>query len=565
MADNENFRFDGSDDDIDVEDRKTFLPKTLMPKSTRASKASYPIRGKIPARGCEDESDSGDKEDDEDDEDFGFGKQGDVQLSHFARHLNHDNSDDSHNDSDSDSDSDSDYSEPRTRGIKVSSHTPQSRPDHFARSVKIAERSAARTKVYDADSFLLIEEDDSPTNRGPKLALGSFGRARSPKQEPARTWKRVLPDLDSDDEMILSMRDEGYTDAQISYRLKKEGRINYSTQSLGPRVKRVKEVIAAHVDYQLAEGYKEWTLQEDQCLMQAFEYADIEVRYEIERAMATRFKKTAEYMRRFDKDAIFSEKAVRERYQALMAGTARIPIDEDDDPNERRKEMEEFRAEREEVRAKEKEEAERKKREGEEEEEKKRAALAKRTEAAAKKKKEKREKREARKERIATKAQRLAQEAAEKKCKRADLRREKAEAKVAAKKAVRQANTNAPVKVAKVTDLQNVTVDTPDPRLDLELQDLVILCKEAGVDRQGNKEELVKRLKEANEKKTKPQLMVECRKHGLNSCCLKHQLIYQLAQMDVKKIRKARAKATSKAATKDAVSGSDETTAATST
>lgn len=90
--------------------------------------------------------------------------------------------------------------------------------------------------------------------------------------------------------------------------------------------------------------------------MQAHALADIEINYEIERLRAWRFRKVSEYMSRLDKDALFSATACRERYSALMDGTARIPTEMDDDPESRRLEMEAYRKSREQARNKEKEE-----------------------------------------------------------------------------------------------------------------------------------------------------------------------------------------------------------------
>ena len=91
-------------------------------------------------------------------------------------------------------------------------------------------------------------------------------------------------------------------------------------------------------------------------MVQAHALADIEISYEIERIRAWRFRKVSEYMRRLNKDALFSANACRERYSALINGTARIPTELDDDPETRRAELEAFRKMREVVRDKEDEE-----------------------------------------------------------------------------------------------------------------------------------------------------------------------------------------------------------------
>ena len=58
-------------------------------------------------------------------------------------------------------------------------------------------------------------------------------------------------------------------------------------------------------------------------------------------------------MRRLNKNALFSATACRERYSALIEGTARIPTELDDNPEMRRAEMRAYRAAREKARRKE--------------------------------------------------------------------------------------------------------------------------------------------------------------------------------------------------------------------
>jgi hypothetical protein len=85
--------------------------------------------------------------------------------------------------------------------------------------------------------------------------------------------------------------------------------------------------------------------------MRAFDLADLEIRFEIERLRALRFKRVSDYMRRLGKDTVFSANACRERYISLFNGTAVIPTDQDDDPIARRLEMEKYRQKREAMRA----------------------------------------------------------------------------------------------------------------------------------------------------------------------------------------------------------------------
>ncbi|KAF2191364.1 hypothetical protein K469DRAFT_697041 [Zopfia rhizophila CBS 207.26] len=222
--------------------------------------------------------------------------------------------------------------------------------DEQGRFICAAQKTVMRTRFDKDNSFLLVDDSDVLT-RPSHGVTGTFGRkdpnVRSCLPDYA---KNITAELDSDDELMMTMRDKGYTGQQIADRLAKEGRIRYDRKSIATRIGQIKLAQAAHVDMLLLEDYKEWPFEEDTLLMQAYELAGVEVSYELEKARAWRFRKVSEIMRRLNREAIVSAKACQERYRALIAGTATIPSDLDDDPEQRRRELKEYRESRERAR-----------------------------------------------------------------------------------------------------------------------------------------------------------------------------------------------------------------------
>jgi hypothetical protein len=103
----------------------------------------------------------------------------------------------------------------------------KTRPAFYDRTTKNAERAAIRTQVTEADSFLLIEGQGGAPDPAPRVP-GTFGRQRRVKGAPLAPYaKKITAELDSDDDLIMTMREKGYTDGQIADRLAKEGRVRY--------------------------------------------------------------------------------------------------------------------------------------------------------------------------------------------------------------------------------------------------------------------------------------------------------------------------------------------------
>ncbi|KAF2281578.1 uncharacterized protein EI97DRAFT_463880 [Westerdykella ornata] len=498
-------------------------------------------------------------EEDEDDNDSTFRLEGYEDLDDAnavpsgAEPSDSDYAANDESDSDNDENNSKTKNSNRSRDSTMPPPAKKTRPAHFSRSITAARRAALRTEVNAAHSFLLHESPSgsafaTPTRRG-RTSLtatrgagggGEAGSVRSATPMGLTYNKKITAELDSDDDLIMNMRSAGYTDAQIATRLTREGRHTFNAKSISTRIGRIKYAQYAQSDYLLKEGYKEWTHEDDLRLMQAYEFAEMEIRYEIEKARAWRWRKVSEFLRRMDAECIFSEKACRERFIALEEGTAKIPIDEDDDPEARRKEMEEYREGRERARL----EEENKKRQEEDlkkrikEEAKLRSsekaeALAKKREARQKEKAQKARQKAAKTQMWLARVE----ENAEQKERRAEeLRQKKREEKIKEELALLSRNKNAHVPLTFVADLKNVTAETPDPRIFLDLKDLKHLCKERNLNDEGSsKEELVKSLRDADDLRPLAELKKMCRMRGLNTAGTKMQQKYQLALAEAKK------------------------------
>jgi hypothetical protein len=374
---------------------------------------------------------------------------------------------------------------------------------------------------------------------------GTFGRRHRARQDgkndPLLAYhKKVSAELDSDDELIMTMREKGFSDKQISDKLAKDGRIRYDQKSISTRIARIRLAQAEHVDYLLEEGYKEWQYDDDVLLLQAYELANIEVNYEIERIRAWRFRKVSEYMRRLNKDALFSAKACTERYQGLMDGTAKIPSELDDDPQKRMQEMEAFRLEREAIREAERQEKEEKVARERKIKEEARMRNAQKAEEASIRQRAKLDARAEKAMQRAAQSQLKAQRAREneinRKLQMEQLNKEKMEEEEAKKRKHKEMNTNVTLSVNRVASFKTITAETPDPRNYLSIGDLQTLCVERSLSTSGrSKAEFVQRLRDADDAYSLNDIKNMCRSRGLNTAGNKIQLKFNLAMSIAKK------------------------------
>lgn len=64
--------------------------------------------------------------------------------------------------------------------------------------------------------------------------------------------------MDSDDELIVKMKEEKFTDKQIAARLREEGRVNYHYKTIGSRWARIKRALEKKNDQDLDDQLTDW-------------------------------------------------------------------------------------------------------------------------------------------------------------------------------------------------------------------------------------------------------------------------------------------------------------------
>lgn len=70
--------------------------------------------------------------------------------------------------------------------------------------------------------------------------------------------KKVTADLDSDDELIVRMKNARYLERDIAQRLADEGRIKYSEKTIGTRWTRIKRKLQERHDELLDQDLTDW-------------------------------------------------------------------------------------------------------------------------------------------------------------------------------------------------------------------------------------------------------------------------------------------------------------------
>ncbi|RMZ71596.1 Nucleotide-binding alpha-beta plait [Pyrenophora seminiperda CCB06] len=403
-------------------------------------------------------------------------------------------------------------------------------PGSMSKMAIVPRRSLQLSQAIDDNTFILEENNDflnKPTSRVP----GTFGRHDRRKGESLPAYhKRVSHELDSDDELMMQMRKHGYSDRQIAEKLAKDGRIRYDQKSISTRIMRIRLAQADNVDFLLREGYKEWEIDDDKLLVQAYALADIETNYEVERVRAWRFRKVSDYMRRLNPEALFSATACRERYNSLMTSVAQIPTEEDDDPNTRRVELETYRTRREQIRTEEKAERDAKEAAEAKAKHEARSRNAQKAEESASKnalmEADKAKRAMARAASAQMRANRALQNSAAKTERNTQIKKQK-----------RSQEPKEPAATPKKTptftlpSAKYATKDTPDPRSYLSVDDLVQLCDDRGIDLPGRKnmETLVQALRDADDEYSQKELQIMCRHEHLAANVSKMTMKYQLA------------------------------------
>ncbi|KAI9810919.1 MAG: hypothetical protein M1827_005778 [Pycnora praestabilis] len=168
----------------------------------------------------------------------------------------------------------------------------------------------------------------------PSAQRRDYKRVRVTGGRPALP-KKVVADHDSDDALIVKMKQERFTDKQVAEHLKKERRVKFDSKTISSRYVRLKRVLAARTDELLDEGLTDWHEGEDKLLLKAKEQADDYIVTLLGKVEAKRWQKVAQLLKDLKPSTNYSQNACKNRYQALEDGTASIPPELSDHPVQR--------------------------------------------------------------------------------------------------------------------------------------------------------------------------------------------------------------------------------------
>lgn len=142
--------------------------------------------------------------------------------------------------------------------------------------------------------------------------------------------------MDSTDELIVSLKEKGYSNDAVCAQLVREGRINYDKKTVGSRYLRLKNAILDREEERLDGELTDWHDGEDEALLKADQLALAEIHDTIARTRAKRWHIVAKNVQKIlKKEAKYSPSACLKRFVALQHGTASIPPELDDDPTRR--------------------------------------------------------------------------------------------------------------------------------------------------------------------------------------------------------------------------------------
>jgi hypothetical protein len=95
--------------------------------------------------------------------------------------------------------------------------------------------------------------------------LNGEKKFRAPGGRPAMN-KRVTADYDSDDALIVTLKQQGYSDKAVAERLAKDGRTAYQAKSVGSRWLRLRQVVREEEEKRLDDELSDWHIGEVSCV-----------------------------------------------------------------------------------------------------------------------------------------------------------------------------------------------------------------------------------------------------------------------------------------------------------
>ncbi|EGP90786.1 unnamed protein product [Zymoseptoria tritici ST99CH_1E4] len=148
--------------------------------------------------------------------------------------------------------------------------------------------------------------------------------------------KPITVDYDSDDGRIIELKQQGYSDAQVADTLRQEGRVRYTDKTIGSRYLRLRKAVLEKEDEVLDDELSDWHVGEDDELLPLSAQIDKKFDSMIQKLEERKWRDLAHALAEKLGKRKYTHKAVRERVEALRAGTELCPIELDDDQTGRR-------------------------------------------------------------------------------------------------------------------------------------------------------------------------------------------------------------------------------------
>ena len=120
--------------------------------------------------------------------------------------------------------------------------------------------------------------------------------------------KKVTADLDSDDELIVRMKEARFLEKDIAQALINQGRIAYNPKTIGTRWRRLKAALQKRQDDLLDADLTDWHEGDDEALLQAVSHAESEVRRLTEEVESRKWRIVADKMKNLKVGADFDGK-----------------------------------------------------------------------------------------------------------------------------------------------------------------------------------------------------------------------------------------------------------------
>ncbi|KAL1857869.1 hypothetical protein Plec18170_003093 [Paecilomyces lecythidis] len=145
--------------------------------------------------------------------------------------------------------------------------------------------------------------------------------------------KKVIADMDSDDEMLWNLKLAKWSEKQIHERFIAEGRTKYSQKTIGTRFCRMKKTMRDNLDDLLKAKEIDWFSKDDEALNLAVSRADEKIRKIQENMDKYKWNLVSREIKELNPFADYSGEACRDRYYARMRGSATVPLDKRVNPD----------------------------------------------------------------------------------------------------------------------------------------------------------------------------------------------------------------------------------------